>query len=188
MLIINYICSNTERGIQILSRMAQSHVARIILFLKDKFGNHLLCNNLETIWHDWSVNMMESKTTFPVMPVSMTISTILPKKNYCKHVQNKLLGKTMDLWVVYFLKLILRSFLWIRDVAWSGWSAALLDTCISHEMKLQRILILGRIFKNLWKFQELLELSKHKNYQNNKNYQNCQNFQNSLNLEPFLNL
>lgn len=92
-------------------QIAQNDVARTISFLKDKFDNYSLCNNLETIWHDWSVNMMEPEMTFPVMPVSMTISTILPEKNYCKHVQNELLGKTMDLWVTYTLKLILRSFL-----------------------------------------------------------------------------
>lgn len=156
-------------------QIAQNDVARTISFLKDKFDNHSLCNNLETIWHDWSVNMMEPEMTFPVMPVSMTISTILPEKNYCKHVQNELLGKTMDLWVTYTLKLILRSFLLglsLRGLIYSIIGHLYISLKLMRWIRrgLQRIPILGRIFKNLWELQKLLKLSKHKNYQNNKNY------------------
>lgn len=124
--------------------------------------------HLETIWRDWSVNMILEFEIFPaILLVSTAISIILVEKNYCKQ-----MGKQRICIIgVYSLSFILRSFLWVRDIAQSGSFAVLLvlHTCTSLKIykltrwtrrEFQKVPVFGKTFKNLREFWEW------QNYQN----------------------
>lgn len=127
----------------------------------------ILFVHLETIWRDWSVNMVLEFEIFPAIPVSSAISIILFEKNYCKQ-----MGKQRTCIVgAYSLRFILRSFLWIRDIAQSEGFAALLvlhtwyltEDSQAHEMNKKG----ASKGTSLWRtFKNLREVWEWQNYQN----------------------